>query len=48
MGIRHNEVLDLLGQRLDQSVNLEPTVRPLSGEQLPSSSNTAQEARVNI
>ena len=51
LGIRHNEVRDLLGQLLDETcpnVSLEPTLQPLSGEQLPSSSNTTEGARVDI
>ena len=51
LGIRHSEVRDLLGQLLDETcpnVSLEPTLQPLSGEQLPSSSSTTQEARVDI
>ena len=51
LGIRHDEVRDLLGQLLNETspnVSLEPTLQPLTGEQFPFSSNTTQEAHVDI
>ena len=49
--IRHNQVRDLLGQLLDETcpdLSLEPPLQPFSGEPLPSTSHTTQEARVDI
>ena len=43
LGIRHNEVRDLLGHLLEETcsnVSLEPALQHLDGEDLPSSANT--------
>ena len=51
LGIRHNEVGDLLGELLDETctnVCLEPVLKPIGGEQLHQSTNTADEARLDI
>ena len=51
LGIRHNEVRDLLGELLDKTctiVCLEPVLKPIDGEQLRQSTNTADDARPDI
>lgn len=52
LGIRHNEVRDLLAKLVDETshnVCIEPVLQPLSGERFSSAStNTAAEARVDI
>ena len=51
LGLRHNEVRDLLGELLDDTchnVLLEPPLTNLSGEQLPPFANVSQDARVDI
>ena len=50
LGIRHNEVRDLLGELLDETctnVCLEPVLKPIDGEQLRRSTNTADDARLS-
>ena len=49
--LRHNELRDFTAAILDEvchGVQLEPPLEPLSGEQLPASSNTSTEARLDI
>lgn len=51
LGLRHNEIRDLLGELLHDTcsnVCVEPALECLSGEQLRQSANTAAEARVDI
>ena len=51
LGLRHNEVRDLLGEVLDEtcvSVSLEPALKPLDGEQLAPTANSSESARVDI
>ena len=51
LGLRHNEVRDLLGELLDETcsnVCLEPVLKPIDGEQLRRSTNTADDARLDI
>ena len=51
LGIRHNEVRDLLGHLLEETcsnVSLEPALQHLDGEDLPSSANTKQDARADL
>ena len=51
LGLRHNEVRDFLGELLDETcsnVCLEPVLKPIDGEQLRQSTNTADEARFDI
>ena len=51
LGLRHNEVRDLLGELLDQTcsnVCLEPVLKPIDGEQLHRSTNTTDDARLDI
>jgi hypothetical protein len=48
---RHDEIRDLLAATIDEvayDVSIEPPLTPLSGEILPSSANTADDARVDI
>lgn len=50
LGLRHNEVRDLLGNLLDETchnVSLEPELGPLDGEALPRATNTT-DARLDI
>ena len=51
LGLRHNEVRDLLGEVLDEicvNVSLEPALKPLDGEQLAPTANSSESARVDI
>ena len=51
LGLRHNEVRDLLGKLLDNTchdVCIEPQLQPLSGEHLHSSTNSSMEARLDL
>ena len=51
LGLRHNEVRDLLGEVQDEicvNVSLEPALKPLDGEQLAPTANSSESARVNI
>ena len=51
LGLRHNEVRDLLGEVLDEicvNVSLEPALKPLDGEQLAPTANSGESARVDI
>ena len=51
LGLRHNEVRDLLGDLLTDTcsnVCLEPTLQRLDGEEFNQGANTSQEARVDI
>ena len=51
LGLRHNEVRDLLGKLLDDTchdVCIEPQLQPLSGEHLHSSTNSSMEARLDL
>ena len=51
LGLRHNEVRDLLGEVLDEicvNDSLEPTLKPLDGEQLAPTANSSESARVDI
>ena len=51
MGLRHNEVRDLLGEVLEDTcvnVCLEPALKPLEGEKLSPSANSTENARVDI
>ncbi|XP_028417275.1 uncharacterized protein LOC114541674 [Dendronephthya gigantea] len=48
---RHNEIRDLLAAAIDDvayDVSIEPALAPLTGEVLPSSANSADDARVDI
>ena len=48
---RHSGVRDLLGELLDETctnVCLEPVLKPIDGEQLRQSTNTAEDARLDI
>lgn len=48
---RHDEIRDLLATAIDEvanDVSTEPAVTPLTGEQLPPSANSAEDARVDI
>ena len=51
LGLRHNEVRDLLGEVLDEicvNVSLDPSLKPLDGEQLAPTVNSSESARVDI
>ena len=51
LGLRHNEVRDLLGEVLEDTcvnVCLEPALKPLEGEKLSPSANSTENARVDI
>ena len=51
LGLRHNEINDLLGELLDETcsnVCVEPALQQLDGEQLELSANTFDGARVDI
>ena len=51
LGLRHNEVWDLLGEVLEDTcvnVCLEPALKPLEGEKLSPSANSTENARVDI
>ena len=51
LGIHHKEVRDLLGELLNgtcTNVCLEPVLKPIDGEQLRQSTNTADDARLDI
>ena len=51
ISLRHNEIRNITAKLLNEvhhDVKIEPTLQPLTGENLPLQSNTSEEARLDI